>query len=64
MCYQFNRDRELLFLIYNAHDKTNRELIGEVDARLTDIMMAPGLSISFKIYHKDKPGHVKGILKV
>jgi hypothetical protein len=54
----------LLFLIYNAHDKTNRELIGEVDARLTDIMMAPGQSISFKIYHKDKPGHVKGILKV
>jgi Ca2+-dependent lipid-binding protein len=38
--YQFNKDRELLFQVWNYDGPTSRELIGETLMKLSDIMMA------------------------
>ncbi len=62
--YQFNRDRELLFQVYNFNDKTSRDLIGEAECRLTDIVMAKDQSITLKLTIKSKPGVTRGFLKV
>lgn len=62
--YQFNRDRELLFQVWNFNDKTSRDLIGEAECRLTDIMMAPSQCITMKLTIKSKPGVARGYLKV
>lgn len=42
--YQFNKDRELFFQLWNKNDfaPKSKELIGEVFCKLTDIMMGEG----------------------
>ena len=62
--YQFNRDRELFFQVWNFNHKTSRDLIGEAECRLTDIMMAPNQCINMKLTIKTKPGVARGYLKV
>jgi len=62
--YQFNKDRELFFQVWNYNDKTSRDLIGEAECRLTEVMMAPDQSIVLKLSIKTKPGVVRGLLKV
>lgn len=62
--YQFNKDRELLFQVWNYNDKTSRDLIGEIECRLTDIMMAPNQRIERKLTIKTKPGVTRGILVI
>lgn len=54
----------MLFQVWNYNDKTSRDLIGEVECRLTDIVMAPEQSLTLKLFTKTKPGVVRGYLKI
>ena len=40
--YQFNKDSLLLFQVWHFVDPKNKTLIGEVECRLTEIIMAEG----------------------
>jgi hypothetical protein len=62
--FKFNSDKELLFQVWNFNSKTSRDLIGEVETRLSEIMMAPGHCLKLKLTIKGKPGVTRGILKV
>ena len=50
--------------MWNFNSKTSRDLIGEVETRLSEIMMAPGHCLKLKLTIKGKPGVTRGILKV
>jgi hypothetical protein len=50
--------------VWNYNDKTSRDLIGEAECRLTDIMMAPEQTVNLKLTIRTKPGVTRGILKV
>ena len=62
--YQFNRDRELLFQVWNYNNATSRDLIGEAFLKLTDIMMAENQTVEIDLRHKSKPGSSRGLLKI
>jgi len=38
--YQFNRDKELKFEVFNFNTPTSKDLIGEANVKLSEIMMA------------------------
>ena len=62
--YQFNKDRELLFQVWNYNSPNSKDLIGESFMKLSDIMMAENQTVNVNLTHKEKPGAIRGSLKV
>ena len=62
--YSFKRDTELYFQVYNYNTPTDRDLIGEVKLRLSEIMTTGGLSVTKTLMLPDKPDKPRGVLKI
>lgn len=62
--YQFTKDLELKFEVWNFNSPTSKDLIGEVKLKLTDIILAENQTVTKDLYMPDKPDKSRGKLKV
>ena len=62
--YSFKKDIELYFQVWNYNTATQKDLIGEVKLKLSEIMMSPGLAVTKTLMLPDKPDKSRGLLKI
>ena len=62
--YSFKRDTELYFQVWNYNTATDRDLIGEIKLKLSEIMTTSGLSVTKTLMLPSKPDKSRGGLKI
>ena len=62
--YIFNKDTELYFQVWNYNSPSSKDLIGEVQLTLSEVMMAPGQTTIKTLNHPDHKDKSRGMLKI
>ena len=62
--YIFNKDTELKFEVWNYNTPMSKDLIGEVNVMLGQVMMSPNQTTTEVLTEPSKPDKSRGLLKI
>ena len=62
--YEFHKDKELFFQVWNFNTQNDKDLIGQTKILLSTIMVSQGMTVEKDLFIDAKPGENRGKLKI